>query len=174
MTHHHTYTCLCGERWDEWGHIRSMTQQIGVKPWRGNPGQMVPHRQWIRENMPATHEGFVCAGDDGFLRTWTHDDQLGFATPVEWKTYGSTLDNPTRRIFEIVYEQPDRIRKPLTIRLVGGNVPSALAHYPYTAECDLPEQPVVATEVWVNDVQVDPANLVVGLLRHTAGLRRAA
>lgn len=174
MNHMHTYTCLCGQPWDEHRHRVQMFRDIGVKPWRGNPGQMVPHRQWVRENMPVTRDSFVCAGDDGFMRTWTRDDQLGYATPVEWKTYGGWLDNPTRRIFQIVYEHQERVRKPLTIRLVGGNVPSALAHYPYTADCDLPEQPEVATEVWVNEVQVDPARLVQGLLRHTAGLRRAA
>lgn len=174
MTHMHTYTCLCGQPWDDRRHRVQMIRDIGVKPWRGNPGQMIPHRQWIRERLPATNQGFVCAGDDGFARTWERADSLGYATPMEWKTYGATLDTPTAKIFEILAHGPERIRPALVIRLVGGNVPEPLMHYPHTTECDLPEQPVVAETVYVNEHEVPGVALAATILAYTKTFGRAA
>lgn len=174
MSHMHTYTCLCGQLWDHYQHRVQMFKDIGVRPWRGKPGQMIPHRQWIRERLPATSEGFVCAGDDGFARTWERTDQLGFAAPMEWKTYGAELDVPTAKIFKILSTEPQRIRPAVVIRLVGGNVPEPLMHYPYTAECDLPEQPEVADEVYVNDNPVEGCDLASVILAYTREHPRAA
>lgn len=173
--YHHTYTCLCGDPWFDRSHTLTMTRELRVTQWHGNPGQMVPHRQWVRENLPPTHAGFVCAGDDGFARSWVPgDDEIGHVTPLEWKTYGKPLDTPTAKIFHILAAEQHRIREPLTIRLFAGNVPTALRHYPWTDECDLPEQPVVAARVLVNDYDVDPARLAEIIIEHTRPQDEAA
>lgn len=170
----HTYTCACGQPWFDRTHTLTMSKELRVTAWRGHPGQMVPHRQWVRENLPATNTGFVCAGDDGFARSWTPGvDELGHVTPMEWKTYGRKLDTPTAKIFYVLTNEQQRIRDPLVICLFGGNVPTPLRHYPWSDDCDLPEQPVVADRIIVNDQRVEASALAALILDHTRRMAEA-
>lgn len=166
MSHHHLYDCICGDQWDHPRHKARMSRDLRVNQWKGHPGQIVPHRQWTRENLPPTSARFVVAGDDGFARRWTADDPLGCVAPIEWKTFGATLDNPTSKIFAILGDQHQRIRSPLIVRLIGGNTPGPLRHYPTTDECDLPEPLVVATAIMLNGSPVSCDELVARIVGH--------
>lgn len=142
----------CDMGWDDPAHKRRMAREAGSTSrslWKGNLGLMVPHRQWTRENLPSSTAGqLTIAGDDGFVRTYRRDDQLGIVAPLEWKTRGSGIDPATDKTFRCVVE--GRVAGWIFVRLVGGNVPSPLAHYPSPCCCGLPEQPEVASRILVD------------------------
>lgn len=144
------YCLKCEVDWDDPTHRRAVRRDVG-SDWRGNPGQMVPHRQWTRENLPDSGQRLSVAGDDGFVRTWWPDDYLGIVAPSEWKTFGAPLDTPTDRTFKCVAQ--GRVAGWFAVRLHEGNVPSPLRHYPSPCCCGLPEQPLVAKRI---DVQWHP------------------
>jgi hypothetical protein len=131
-----------------------MKREVGNSLWGGSPALLVPYRQWTRERLPNGNQGFVCCGDDGFFRAFDHRDpnDIGSVCVSEWKTFGRSIDRATEKTLAAV--NLGRISGTLQIALVGGNVPGALSHYPrpiLVAGDELPEQPVVASQILVTD-----------------------
>lgn len=149
------WVCSCGEPWQKARHRARMARLIGTQ-WRGSPALLVPYRQWIREKLPNGNEGFVCCGDDGFIRAGfdpRDPRDIGELVAVEWKTHGRRLDIATERALAAL--ELGRVRGTLTITLHGGNVPGPLSHFPEAREIaendSLPEQPEVARRIVIND-----------------------
>lgn len=153
------WVCICGQAWQSQKHKNAMTLQGIDSHWRGSPALLVPYRQWIREKLPGGRQGFVCCGDDGFIRCFNPHERgdLGELVAMEWKTFGRSLDHATRNALAAV--ECGRVRGTLVITLHGGNVPGQLAHYPvarWISGSDhaldlLPEQPEVAQRIVLND-----------------------
>jgi len=137
--------CRCGSEWDSWQHQRTLSEAWAMR-WRGNPGQLVPYRVWVKENFPNGRKGCVLVGDDGFLRTYGPDNDLGYVTPIEVKTNGRGLDDATRLTYHAF--EAGRSTPAVLLTMFDGNVPGELAHYPDPCGCcGLPEPPTVATEM---------------------------
>lgn len=149
------WECICGKPWKDGRHTNAMKRDVGNNLWKGSPALLVPYRQWTREKLPNGNQGFVCCGDDGFLRSFDPHDQrdIGEIVAVEWKSFGKDIDGPTQKAFAAI--ELGRIRGTLSIALHGGNVPGPLSHYPIPREIAdsdwLPEQPVVADKITIND-----------------------
>lgn len=126
----------------------------GGHRWRGHPGLQTPYRQWIRENLPNSHDGFALCGDDGFACRWTRDDPIGWPCPIEVKTWRrKPTDTSTKKAFRALLQ--GRVARPLEINLVGGNTPGELREFPAPCpRCGLPEQPVVARTIILNNTVV--------------------
>lgn len=143
-----------------------MTQSASTKyQWRGAPGLVTPYRQWIRDYLPSAKDGFVFCGDDGFARRWTPERPYGGVRPVEVKTWlRKQIDVPTKLSFHCLLN--GRVGDPLILNLVGGNVPSELLseYPPPCADCGLPEQPVVAEAIYLNNRLVSVDELVSEML----------
>jgi hypothetical protein len=166
MTDHHEWVCgPCDMPWSSWDHQTAL-RAINGRNWRGNPGQLVPYRQWIRENLPSGRNGFVLCGDDGFLRLYSAGDQTGYVFPLEVKSNGSTLDHATRSTFEALAK--GRLCPALVLYLSpGANVPGPLQHWPNSCpHCYLPGALVVADKMWLNNLQVNSSAELAQMLSH--------
>lgn len=142
-----TRMCRCGMEWETYDH-RLAVERSWAQRWRGNIGQLIPYRVWVKENLPRGKSGCVNAGDDGFVRTFGPDNDLGYVVPVEVKTMGRGLDDATRLTLTAL--EHGRATPAVLVRMWGGNVPSELAHWPDPCICGLPEPPVVADHIDVS------------------------
>lgn len=147
--------------------------------WRDSPALLVPYRQWIREKLPNGNQGFVCCGDDGFIRAGfdpRNTRDIGYLVAMEWKSWGRRLDTATERALAAI--NLGRIRGTLSVQLIDGNIPGPVDHYPMAmqiADDDrLPEQPTVASRIVINDYftrhdeEVDEQGLITAL-KNAAG-----
>jgi hypothetical protein len=133
---------------------------------------ITPFRQWCRENLPASSEGMSFAADDGMLITYTSTSLTStWVTPIEVKAMGADLDYPTNGAFTAL--TAGRMKPPIIIRLMGGNVPTELRHYPTRCPgCLYPALDSVASSVvvkpWGSTSEEMPgAHLARWLLEHT-------
>lgn len=141
------WVCSCGEPWDDRRH-QAVLRGVLTSPWRSSPALLVPHRQWQREKLPPSKRGFVVCGDDGFIRTFSREDPIGDVLAIEWKSFGAGIDKATKKAFEAF--DLGRIRGTLVVRMIAGNVPGQLSHYPQPVDVNgdlLPEQPVIAKAI---------------------------
>jgi len=162
------WMCRCGEPWEGRRHKVQMKREVGNNLWRGSPALLIPHRQWLREAMPNGNQGFVCVGDDGFIRGgWDGFHDVGYIALMEWKsnTRGPVqkpkVDHATGLLLDAV--PGDRIVGSILVQLAGGNTPDRLHHYPVAREIApgdwLPEAPMVAQTIYANHKVVSVAEL---------------
>jgi hypothetical protein len=157
--------CVCDVVWSDPLHLAQVDRDCGGSVWRGNLGQLIPYRQWVRENFPSSRDGVTVAGDDGFLRFFSDEDPIGVVCPWEWKTFGKPLDRPTAHTFAAFRE--GAVLEPVVIRLIGGNTPGPLLHYPSPCDCcGLPERPETADAIQVNGSVFAADRLVDWLLQY--------
>ena len=150
--------------------MQAMRELNGVGPWRGNPGLLLPIRQWWRENIPSSIPGpdgygFTLAGDDGFARIYSKQNGTGVVCPLEVKENGRPIDVPTLKSWDAL--KNGAMGDPLFLQFSGGNLPSELWHYPVMHPgVGLPPVPVVAKTVKLNDKVVAGADLREIIIAH--------
>lgn len=74
------------------------------KPVFRNPDkfQVLPWREFIRQNLPAGNEGFVAEDLDLIVRIYKHDDPEGKFMLIELKYQQSTLNTAQKRTFGLI------------------------------------------------------------------------
>lgn len=159
------WVCQCGAPWFIGRHQAEM-HRLNNSHWRGSPALLTPYRQWFRERMPNGNQGMVLVGDDGLIRTFNPRDRFdrGRVVPWEVKTFGASFDEPTRKAFgALLLEGVDAH---LVVRLMAGNCPGPLHHYPVSRQVAddngrgqpdiVPEQAVVASRIEVTVTTTAP------------------
>lgn len=163
----HVWQCKCGLPWYDKTHKAIVLEDTHQNAWRGNPAQLIPYRQWIRENLPGSRDGITVACDDGFIRMFSPLDPIGWTTPHEFKTYGAQLDTPTDKTFACIRQ--GRVTDRLVVQMAGGSTPGPLKHYPIALP-DVrpltPEPENVATRVYLNGYEIDANDLPTLMLRN--------
>ncbi len=143
--------CLCGQDWP----CRDTIKLWRGGRWRSNPGEVRPFEEWCRQRLPTSDYSIR----DIDRVTWNPVTQTGGL----WEMSRGVIRG--RKWVDIERVTQGGLMGPYALRLVGGNVPEPLAHYPAACDCcGMPSQPVVATRLIVNDIEIDASSLVAALI----------
>lgn len=134
--------CICGDVWADTRHKNRMLCTVGHR-WHGAPAQVDPWSQWVRERLPAT--GFIRTGDDGIV--WATGNPKLVLTEI--KTNGAPLADVNKQLARL-WVDPTSPKSFIGIRLVGGNVPGTIEHYP-KSHAEFQNEPATPTDLVIAD-----------------------
>lgn len=107
--------------------------------WRAHPAKTEPIRQWGRENLPRS---LIIVDPDMLIR------RFGGRTSLMLEVMTNRF--PANRNLDVTAAMNEQ--RPVDsgfLRLVDGNVPTALQHWPQPCDCGCIDDEVVAAEVWL-------------------------